>query len=184
MRDTRTITAIPLPSRLILAAGLLLAMAAALPARAGEPAAPPGVPAAVANPQVSVFEIMADEAEALTFSAKDKHLWIYGKQRLQAFRPDGQTVLDRRFPQLPATHHAVDMLVGNDTVWLAIGNELYRFNLQGQLTAERRFRDRIHAIHYDAKKSQVMVTTPRHVIVLDTQGRQVDKIRTRLPHVA
>lgn len=177
MSETPLLSSTIPQSRLIIGAGLLLAVAALQTVRAEDTHPAPAS-------DISVYEIMAEDAEALTFSAKDRQLWIYGKQRLKAFHRDGRTLLDRKFPQLPSVPHAVDMLVDNDMVWLAIANELYRINIKGQLVAERRFHDRIHALHFDPKKSQILVVTPRYVIVLNRQGRQIDKIRTRLPNIA
>lgn len=170
--------------RFFAVAGLLL-MPAAAPA-AGEyfVATNDGVITATTAHGTTAFEIAAEGAEAVTFNAARGHIWVYGRQRLQVYHTDGRRLVDRRLPELPSSRAPVDILVGGQTTWLAVGEQLYRFNEQGRLLARRRFRSAIHALSFDAGKSQVLVATLRYVIVLDDEGREVERIRTRLPNIA
>ncbi len=130
------------------------------------------------------FSISVAYAEVATLSSRSGNIWVYGKQRLQAYNPDGNRLIDQHHPNLPTGNSATDLGVGYDSVWLAIGRTLYRFNEQGELIKRRVFRTPINEIHFDVKKSQILVVTPSYVFILDSKGQELKRIRTRLPHIA
>lgn len=134
--------------------------------------------------QVATFEIATNDAEAVTYNSNSRHIWIYGKQRLQAFQPDGSQVVDRLYPELPPSNSKAAMLAEGEKLWLVIDRSLYQFDHDGSLIKQRSFRDTIHAIHFDSRLSQILIATDKYVIVLDAQGKEVDRIRTRLSNIA
>ena len=128
--------------------------------------------------------IVAEEADAVTFNTSSNHIWTYGKQRLQAFHTDGSQLVDRVYPELPAKHSASELLAQGKNIWLVIGRVLYHFDNQGGLLKQQGFREDIKAIHYDVKRSELLVITPEYVFVLDSNGKRIDRIRTRLSNLA
>jgi hypothetical protein len=130
------------------------------------------------------FSITVANAEVATLSSGKQHIWVYGKQRLQAFHPDGSRLIDQHLPDLPADNVASDLGVGYERVWLAIGHRLYQFNDHGQLVKQRTFHNTIRSIHFDTMKSQILVTTAGYVFVLDSMGHELKRIRTHLPNIA
>lgn len=131
-----------------------------------------------------LFSLKVADAEAATLSTDKGHIWVYGKQRLRAYHSDGSPLIDQHYPDLPTTSAVVDLGVGYDSVWLAMGRSLYRFDEKGHLLKRRAFHTDIKAIHFDIKKSQILVITPKYVFVLDSTGHQLKKIRTHLPNIA
>jgi hypothetical protein len=130
------------------------------------------------------FSIDVADAEVATLNTGKGHIWVYGNQRLQSYHPDGSQLIDQYHPDLPANNSAADLGVGYNSVWLAINRTLYQFDEDGILIKRRVFRTSIRAIHFDIKKSQILVTTPKYVFVLDSEGHQLKKIRTHLPNIA
>lgn len=133
---------------------------------------------------IAALAAISEEADAVTFNTSSNHIWTYGKQRLQAFHTDGSQLVDRMYPQLPAKHSASELLAQGKNIWLVIGRVLYHFDNQGGLLKQQGFREDIKAIHYDVKRSELLVTTAEYVFVLDSNGKRIDRIRTRLANIA
>jgi hypothetical protein len=158
-----------------------------LPAIAGQPfyvAMSDGTITGTLPASAVPFSITVANAEVATLHSDKQHIWVYGKQRLQAFSPDGNRLIDQHLPELPADYTAADLGVGFERVWLAIGRSLYQFDEQGRLVKHRVFHNTIRAIHFDTMKSQILVTTTSYVFVLDSTGHELKRIRTHLPNIA
>lgn len=123
-------------------------------------------------------------AEVATLNSIDGQIWVYGKQRLQAYNPDGNRLIDQHYPNLPAGNSASDLAVGYDSVWLAIGRTLYRFDEEGRLIKRRSIGALIQSIHFDIKESCILIETPSQVVILNREGEEVKRIRIRLPNIA
>ncbi|MBN1379694.1 MAG: hypothetical protein JXA04_10725 [Gammaproteobacteria bacterium] len=124
------------------------------------------------------------DSEVAALSAGRQHIWIYGDQRIQVFSSDGSQLIDHYLPDSPTNHSAADLSFGFDSVWLAIGRSVYQFDEQGKLIKRRVFHNTVHAIHFDNLKSQILVTTASHVIILDRKGQELKRLRTHLPNIA
>ena len=132
----------------------------------------------------TAFSIPVADAKVATLNTGNRRIWVYGKQRLQAFQPDGSQLIDQYLPELSAGDSATDLAIGFDSVWLAVGRNLYRFDEQGTLIKHSVFHNTIDSINFDSMKSQVLINTPRYVFVLDRNGHILKRIRTHLPNVA
>lgn len=114
----------------------------------------------------------------------ESQIWVYGKQRLQAYTAEGDQVLNLHYPDLPSDRSPSNLLATDNTVWLTIGHVIYLFDADGQLLHRRNFAKSIRSIHYDVKNSELLVTSGKYVFVLDTEGSEVDRIKIRLGNLA
>lgn len=133
---------------------------------------------------IHTFELSSYDAEAVAFNPHSNHIWIYGKQRLQAFQSNGNQVVDRLYPELPNMQTTVELLAEGERLWLVIGRVLYQFDITGALIQQRGFHKAIDAIHYDVKRAQLLIATPDYVIVLDRDGREIERVKVRLANIA
>lgn len=117
-------------------------------------------------------------------SKHDQLTWIYQERRLRAYDRFGKRVVDQLHITLPKGEKAIAMLAHGEALWLAVDRQLVKFDTNGQILTQRYFHKGIHSLSYDLKRAQLLVATPRQVFILDLDGREVERIRVKLPYIA
>lgn len=145
---------------------------------------PENVAASPANPQLP-YQLGTLHGDRMVVIGKHGQMtWIYQDRKLRAYDRTGKRVVDQLHVTLPKSERAIAMLAQGDTLWLAVGKQLVKFDADGQILTQRFFHKGIHSLSYDLKRSQLLVATPRQVFVLDLNGREVERIRVSLPYIA
>lgn len=114
----------------------------------------------------------------------DQLTWIYSDRSIRAYDREGKRVVNRLHLTLPKGQTPVAMLANEQALWLAIDNQLIKFDLNGEMLLQKYFQKSIYSLSYDMKRSQLLVSTPRQVFILDHDGREIERIRATLPFIA
>lgn len=145
---------------------------------------PENIEASPGKPELS-YQLGTLHGDRMVVLSKHSQLtWVYQDRRLRAYDLTGKRVVDQLHVTLPKGEKAIAMLAHKDALWLAVDKHLVKFDINGQVLTQRYFHKGIHSLSYDLKRSQLLVSTPRQVFILDLNGREIERIRVLLPYIA